>query len=217
MAELSRRSQHTVNLKRSRTSEIKERDERGRGAVAPSGCRRRQSLRRCRRRRRQRPCRQALNYRLDVQVTITWTGSLSLSLFSFWVSVSPLSASSSSLSSWGPVEDKEELFTDSLFFTSLHPLINICEETCFNAWHHFGPRWRVCVLTGEKSGPTGLDIRLKPQRAWHNQQSRRCIIRLFFFFWPSSSSLTCWPRPPCLTGEVCQEVFWSVFRGVTGA
>ena len=104
------------------------------------------------------------------------------------------------------------------FFTSLHPWINICEETCFNAWHHFGPRWRVCVLTGEKSGPTGLDIRLKPQRARHNQQSRRCIIRLFFFFfWPASSSLTCWPRPPCLTGEVCQEVFWSVFRGVTGA
>lgn len=65
-------------FKRSRTSEIKERDERGRGRMAPSGCRGRETLRKCRQRQ---PCRQGVNYRLDGQVTITWTGSLSLSVF----------------------------------------------------------------------------------------------------------------------------------------
>lgn len=65
-------------FKRSGTSEIKERDKRGRGPMAPSGCHGRQTLRKCRRRQ---PCRQGVNYRLDGQVTITWTGSLSLTVF----------------------------------------------------------------------------------------------------------------------------------------
>lgn len=82
-------------FKRSRTSEIKERDETGRGPMAPSGCCRRQSLRKCR---RQQPCRRGTNYRLDGQVTITWTRSLSLPLFTFCLcfltvwSISPLTA-----------------------------------------------------------------------------------------------------------------------------
>ncbi len=65
-------------FKRSRMSEIKERDERGRGPMAPLGCCGRQTPRKCRRRQ---PCRQGVNYRLDGQVAITWTGSLSLSVF----------------------------------------------------------------------------------------------------------------------------------------
>lgn len=75
-------------LKRSRTSEMKEQDDRGCGPVAPSASCRRQSLGKCHRRQ---PCRQGINYRLDSQVTITWVGSLSLPLFSFCSCVSCLS------------------------------------------------------------------------------------------------------------------------------
>lgn len=79
---------HTVNLKGPGRQRSKRETKGGRGPMAPSGSWRRQSPRKCRRRQ---PCRRGTNYRLDCQVTITWTCSLSLPLFSFWFSVSRLS------------------------------------------------------------------------------------------------------------------------------
>lgn len=74
-------------------------------------------------------------------------------------------------------------FLRILFITSI-PFINICEQT----WHvltpdiFFGPRWHVCVLTGEKSSPTGLDIQPKPRGARHVQQSRAGVFLDSIFF-----------------------------------